>query len=60
MIIGVMVHANTIGLIAMSVEKLSHREVEFQEQVDLANTVMKNIELSDELIKEVVFYVLST
>jgi hypothetical protein len=55
-----MVRANTFGQIAMSVEKLSQTENKFQEQVDLANTVMKNVNISDGLIKEIVFYVLST
>jgi hypothetical protein len=39
---------------------MSFKQQKFQEQVDLANTAMKNINLNADLIKEVIFFVLST
>ena len=59
-IISAMVLANSFGIIALLVDQLNEKSRKFQEQVDLANTAMQNINLSKDLIKEVIFFVLTT
>lgn len=60
MLISAIVLANSLGQIALLVAQLSEKHEKYQEQIDLANTAMENINLSGDLIKEVVFFLLST
>lgn len=60
MLVGAIVLANSFAFLTIMIAKMSQKQQKFQEQVDLANTAMKNINLNSNLINEVIFFVLST
>ncbi|CDW83695.1 cyclic nucleotide-binding protein [Stylonychia lemnae] len=60
MLICAMITANIFGLIAVLTSQMNEKSSKFQEQMDIANTAMKNIKLSLQLRNEVCYYLLMT
>ena len=60
MIAGALINANIFGEMAVLVQVMNKKSVKFQEQVDTANTAMKNLDISPELQQEVRDYFLFT
>ena len=48
-IMAAMVNANILGTIAHIIQTMNRRASRFQEQIDIANTAMKNMKLPTEL-----------
>lgn len=60
LIVFLLVNASLFGTMTMLVALVSKKESEFQGQVDVANTAMKNMELPKEAQNEVRFYLITT
>lgn len=60
MISGTLINANIFGEMAVLVQVMTKKQVKFQEQVDTANTAMKNLEIGPEVQQEVRDYFLFT
>ena len=48
-IIAALINANILGTIAVIIQTMNRRASRFQEQIDIANTAMKNMKLPEEL-----------
>ena len=59
-IIAAMVNANILGTIAVIIQTINRRASRFQEQIDIANTAMKNMKLPEELQRKVVDFMMYT
>jgi hypothetical protein len=60
MLFSAMVNANVIGQVAVLIGDMSKKSVKFQQQVDTANTAMKNMGISNEMQKKVREFLLNT
>ena len=47
-LIGAIVNANIFGNLAVLIQAMNHKQTEFQEKIDTANTAMKNMKLPDQ------------
>lgn len=52
-IIAAMINANILGTIAVIIQTMNRRASRFQEQIDIANTAMKNMKLPEDLQRKV-------
>ena len=50
---GAIINANIFGELAVLVAALNRKATQFQEQIDTANTAMKNMKLPDEICRKV-------
>eukprot|EP00345_Euplotes_harpa_P001739 CAMPEP_0168326382 /NCGR_PEP_ID=MMETSP0213-20121227/5262_1 /TAXON_ID=151035 /ORGANISM="Euplotes harpa, Strain FSP1.4" /LENGTH=155 /DNA_ID=CAMNT_0008329071 /DNA_START=111 /DNA_END=575 /DNA_ORIENTATION=+ len=60
MIVGAMVNANIFGSMAVIIEELNKKASRFQRKIDIANTAMKNLYISNDLKHRVINYLLYT
>lgn len=60
MISGALINANIFGEMAVLVQVMTKKQVKFQEQVDTANTAMKNLAIGPEVKQQVRDYFLFT
>ena len=60
MIAGALINANIFGEMAVLAQVMTKKQVKFQEQVDTANTAMKNLDIGPEIQQEVKDYFLFT
>lgn len=54
--LGAIINANIFGNMALIIQNLNLKNTEFQESIDLANTAMKNMNVSNNMQKDVVAY----
>jgi len=59
-IIGAIVNANIFGNMAVIIQELNKKSHRFQEQIDIANTAMKNLKINKQLQQKVINYLLYT
>jgi CRP-like cAMP-binding protein len=60
MIAGALINANIFGEMAVLAQVMTKKQVKFQEQVDTANTAMKNLDIGTDVQQEVRDYFLFT
>jgi len=60
LIAGAIINANIFGNMAVIIQELNKKASRFQEKIDTANTVMKNLKLPKELQKKVLDYLIYT
>ena len=60
LIFGAMVNANIVGSMAVIIQELNKKASRFQEQIDIANTAMKNLNINKDLKSKVINYLLYT
>mmetsp|Transcript_14806 Transcript_14806/g.14394 ORF Transcript_14806/g.14394 Transcript_14806/m.14394 type:complete len:128 (-) Transcript_14806:957-1340(-) len=60
MVAGAVLNANIFGNLAIIISELKRKEQSFQEQIDVANTTMKDMDLSKEIQMKVKKYLLTT
>ena len=60
MLFSAMVNANIFGAMAVMVQQMNKKTVEFQEKIDISNTAMKNMKLPAFLQRAVSDYLLQT
>ena len=58
--LGAIINANIFGELAVLVQALNRKSAHFQEQIDTANTAMKNLKLPEELQRRVQNYLIYT
>ena len=60
MLMSAMVNANIFGAMAVMIQQMNRKSVEFQEKIDLSNTAMKNLKLSSGIQRAVADYLIYT
>ena len=60
MTLGAIINANIFGELAVLVQALNRKSARFQEQIDTANTAMKNLKLPEDLQRRVQNYLIYT
>eukprot|EP00347_Sterkiella_histriomuscorum_P022573 403337973 len=59
-ILSALINANILGTIAVIIQTLNRRASRFQEQIDIANTAMKNMKLPEDLQRKVQDFMMYT
>ena len=60
LVVGAIINANIFGNMAILLQGMNRKAARFQEQIDTANTAMKNMKLPEEIQKKVQNYMLYT
>jgi len=60
MLISAMVNANLFGTMAVLVQEMNRKSVQFQEEIDIANTALMNLKVPKELQRKIKDYILFT